>query len=925
VRPQPPQRSRRSPHLLAVASSLLLVLGMLPIAAAPVSGVSADLVISEVYGGGGNSGAPLTNDYVELYNRGSASVSLSGMSVQYASATGTGAFGANSGQLTELPDTTLAAGSYLLVEEGSGGANGSALPTPDVTDATPINMSASSGKVALVTGTTSLGCNGGSTGCDSTALARIIDLVGYGSANFFEGSAAAPGLSSATAAIRAGGGATDTDDNAADFTAGAPDPDSSGGGGGTGTPPSADCGDPATAIHDVQGSGDTSPIAGDDVAVEGVVVGDYQASTSFNGFYLQAEDADADADPATSEGVFVFEGGSSVDVAAGDVVRVVGTVSEFSGLTEIGSVTSVVVCDTGASVTPATVTLPFPSVSYPERWEGMLVDIPQTLTVSEVFTLARFGEVVLSSGGRLTQPTEIAMPGTAANDVQAGNDRNRIVLDDGDNRQNIDPTLYPQGGLSASNTLRVGDTLAGGTFVMDDRFGAFRLQPTGTVAFSHDDPRPAAPAPVGGSLRVASFNVLNFFNGDGLGGGFPTARGAETPFELDRQQAKIVSAITGLDADIVGLMEIENDAGPNSALADLVAALNAATAPGTFAYVDTGVIGGDEIKVALIYRTAAATPVGPYAVLTSAVDPRFVDTLNRPALAQTFDAAGGGRLTVVVNHLKSKGSDCNAAGDPDTGDGQGNCNLTRTNAAHALVDWLATDPTGSGDRDALLIGDYNSYAMEDPISAFRDAGFVDLTKALGGPGTYSYVFDAQSGTLDHALASPTLAAQVTGATEWHINADEPIGLDYNVNFKTDNQVDTFYAPDAYRSSDHDPVIVGLDLGAFDFGGFGPPLASPLGTTRAKAGSTVPVRFSLGGDRGLEVFASTPRVFSCADWPAGPSVAADTAGHSMLSYDPATDSYTFAWKTSRAWAGSCRTIEVTFTDGSYATASVDLVR
>ena len=176
-------------------------------------------------------------------------------------------------------------------------------------------------------------------------------------------------------------------------------------------------------------------------------------------------------------------------------------------------------------------------------------------------------------------------------------------------------------------------------------------------------------------------------------------------------------------------------------------------------------------------------------------------------------------FTAVVNHLKSKGSDCNHVGDPDTGDGQGNCNITRTNAAEALVDWLDTDPTGSGDTDFLVLGDMNAYAQEDPITVFRDAGYVDtIDEFLGGEG-YSYVFQGQSGYLDHALASPSLAAQVTGVTEWHINADEPIALDYNANFKSPNQVETFYSDDAYRSSDHDPVLVGLSLNAYEFTGF----------------------------------------------------------------------------------------------------------
>ena len=301
-------------------------------------------------------------------------------------------------------------------------------------------------------------------------------------------------------------------------------------------------------------------------------------------------------------------------------------------------------------------------------------------------------------------------------------------------------------------------------------------------------------------------NVLNFFNGPQ----FPTARGADTPSELGRQRDKIVSAIVEMDADIVGLMEIENDEAPNSAIEELTVALNAVAGDGTYAFIDTGVVGTDEIRVALLYQPASVTPAGDFSILTSAVDPRFIDTLNRPALAQTFsENANGQRFTVVVNHLKSKGSDCEAVGDPDTGDGQGNCNVTRTRAAEALADWLARDPTHSGDDDVLIIGDLNSYAKEDPIAALEAGGFTNLVESFLGQAAYSFVFDGQSGYLDHALANESFRPQIKGVTEWHINADEPIALDYNVEFKSANHVNTLYAPTPFRSSDHDPVIVGV--------------------------------------------------------------------------------------------------------------------
>jgi hypothetical protein len=210
--------------------------------------------------------------------------------------------------------------------------------------------------------------------------------------------------------------------------------------------------------------------------------------------------------------------------------------------------------------------------------------------------------------------------------------------------------------------------------------------------------------------------------------------------------------------------------------------------------------------------------VGAFKVLDATVDPRFVDTANRPTLAQTFrDATTGGVFTVVVNHLRSKGSPC--TGDPDLGDGQGNCPGTRTRAAQALMDWLATDPTGSGSPDVLVIGDLNAYSQEDPVAAVKagaddTAGttddYTDLLALASPDARHSYTFDSQSGALDHALASAGLAAHVSTAAVWHVNSDEPDVLDYDTTFKPAAQ-EALYAEDAYRFGDHDPLVVGLDL------------------------------------------------------------------------------------------------------------------
>lgn len=581
------------------------------------------------------------------------------------------------------------------------------------------------------------------------------------------------------------------------------------------------CGAPATLIHAIQGGGATSPLANTLQTIEGVVVGDFQGSSRLRGFFVQEEDSDADADPATSEGIFVFDGSFGVDVAVGDRVRVAGRVTEYFNLTEITDVTALDVCARGVPLPgPAVLNLP---VGGPEDWEaveGMRVVIPQTLTVGDTYNLGRYGQVGLFAGGPAYQFTQISLPDAAALDAyEEALTRRAVWLDDGSNVQNPPVVIHPAPELTASNTLRAGDTVTGLTGVVNYSFDLYRLEPVEPVVWTHANPRPESPPAVGGTLTVASFNVLNYFNGDGLGGGFPTSRGANTPAEFERQRTKIIAALAALRADVVGLMEIENDGdGPQSAIADLVGGLNAALGTGAYDYIRTGVIGSDEIRVALIYRPGTVRPVGEPAVLTSAAHPLFDDTRNRPAVAQTFeDPVTGERFTVVVNHLKSKGSAC-GPGDDDLSTGQGNCNGTRENAATALAEWLATDPTGSGTDRILIIGDLNAYAREDPVVALEAAGYANLIARDGGYEAYSYLFSGLRGSLDHALASAALEPLVTGAAPWHINADEPRVLDYNDTIADpgESAADTrqsaaFYAPTVYRSADHDPLVIGLRL------------------------------------------------------------------------------------------------------------------
>ncbi|WP_226666090.1 ExeM/NucH family extracellular endonuclease [Microbulbifer aggregans] len=575
------------------------------------------------------------------------------------------------------------------------------------------------------------------------------------------------------------------------------------------------CGDPATLISHIQGTTGASPLVGEYHQVEAVVVGVFQnVDDALGGFFLQEEDSDQDGHDSTSEGLFVYDNGFGVGVQPGDQVRVGGVVKEYYELTELASVDQVAVCAGGHSVTAVELSLPFDNISAAEKVEGMLVTLSDKLTVNDTHNLGRYGEVVLSSGRRYI-PTHNSEPGAAALAQQAANTLNRLILDDGSSVQNPEIIPYPAPELNAGNSLRVGSTVENLRGVISYNFGAYRLHPVETPQFEHENARLRTPLlPGNGSLRVASFNVLNYFNGDGAGGGFPTARGATSEAEFLRQRKKIITALLQSGADIIGLMELENDGyAPGSAIADLVAGLNAAAGENLYAFVDPGLeqLGGDEIAVGLLYRIDKVSLEGA----ASTLDTYPFDSashLNRQPLLQVFrEQATGETLAVVVNHFKSKGSCPNDGGlNDDQNDGQSCWNLARTQAADALTSWLG----GSvGNGRVLMLGDLNSYARENPITTLNTAGYTDLLAQVEGDSAYSYVYSGESGYLDYALANEALLPLVTGVTAWHINADEPRVLDYNVEFKTPAQLESLYAADAFRASDHDPVIVELDLAA----------------------------------------------------------------------------------------------------------------
>ena len=550
-----------------------------------------------------------------------------------------------------------------------------------------------------------------------------------------------------------------------------------------------------TLIGAVQGSGAHSPLAGQTVTVEGRLTADLRQG--LDGFYLQGGD---DGNPLTSDGLLVLADADR-PLPAAACLRVQGLVVEqAAGRSDQGMTALKAQNIQAASCRGLPAAGPVQLDALPADWEayeGLPVRINAPLTVVGVHNLERNGEIWVAFDGPLWQPTEVALPGSEqARAVERDNQRRLLVLDDGNDAR--DPERLPL--LPAGRLPRGGMQLEAVEGIVEQRYGAgWRLQLTRPLDLPEANRPLAAPA-VAGRLKVAAFNLENYFNGDGAGGGFPTLRGATDAARLAAQQAKLVASINGLGADVAALMELENDGyGPASSIAQLVAALNAdGNGPGDWRFVDAGQgPGSNPIRVGIIYRGGVMTAVGQPAVLE---DGPFVEH-SRVPLAQAFRRGNGPAFTVTAIHLKSKGCRDVSGADADQGDGQGCWNATRTDSARRIVAWLGTDPTASGSPHAVVLGDFNAYAMEQPVRVLDAAGWRDAFALAGVQQPYSYVYNGRSGRLDHALLSPSLAPLLRGAAEWHINADEPDSVGY----AGGNQ------PGPWRSSDHDPLLLGLDL------------------------------------------------------------------------------------------------------------------
>ncbi len=600
-------------------------------------------------------------------------------------------------------------------------------------------------------------------------------------------------------------------------------------------------GDGGTGHLDQVGIDDRSALEGQTVTVRAIVTADFQDGLmgtlgDLNGFYIQEEEVDYDFNDLTSEGIFISDGSNpAVNVNIGDLVEITGTVTEFFGQTQI-SATMVAVLDTNQLV-PTAVNVTFPTANVMqdddggylanlEAYEGMLVNITQDMTVSELFNLDRFGQYNVTADCRPVQFTQDNDPDAAGFEAHRQEvATSTIVLDDGRTTSNPDTIAIIDGNdgvLTADDSFRMGDTISNITGVVGYSFDEFRIN-AGTGDYQATNPRPTEPDDIGGNFKVASLNVLNYFTTiDEPGvltdnGSEP--RGADSADELARQADKLVNAIVAIDADVLGLVEIENDfAGTDFAIKDLVDRVNADLGSEVYAFVDPGqeFVGGDAISNALIYKVDAVALRGDMAILETFEGRDFIDPLgagrglNRPAIAQTFEDLDTGQLlTVSVNHFKSKGSLSGLAEDEAQGDGQGNNNATRTEAADILADWMNSDPTGQGAENTLILGDLNAYAKEDPLTKLANEGYTDLAALALGDKAYSFVFDGQIGTLDYALANDALTGKLAGITEWHINADEADALDYNLDFG--RNPDFYDGTTSTRNSDHDPVIVSFDF------------------------------------------------------------------------------------------------------------------
>ncbi|PWU47282.1 nuclease [Micromonospora globispora] len=738
--------------------------------AAPAAAASPDVVISEIYGGGGNAGATYRNDFVELYNRSSASVSLTGWSVQYASASG------STWSVTSLSGSIAPGGSYL-VKLASGGSTGAALPTADATGTT--NMSATSGKVALRTTTTALTC---STSCAFVSGNR--DFVGYGSANDAEGTRA-PGGSN-TASVARTNPAVDSDNNAADFAAGSPTPSNTSG---TGSCPTG------TRIRDIQGAGHLAALTGTRTT-RGIVT-----AKSTAGFWLQ--DPCPDGSDATSEGLYVSTSGSPT-VSVGDDVSVTGSVSEvrpggaatnltvttmaYSSKSTLGTgkpLPAATVVGSGGRVPPGAVieddatgnvetSGTFDPASdgldFWESLEGMRVQIASAAVVGPTNSYGEFPVVPGGSGVRST--------------------RGGIVTQSGD----FNPERVMVGDtLATAPTVTVGDTFGAAlTGVLSYDFGDYFLLPSSFPSrVSGGLTAETTTAAGSGQLAVATFNVQNLD---------PT----DPQSKFDALAGQIVTNLRS--PDLVALEEVQDNNGAtdngvvacDQTMSKLISAISAKGGP-SYAYrqinptndADGGEPGGN-IRQVFLFRTDRGLsftdrPGGTATAATTVTNAGGVPQLSySPGRVQPADSAfntsrkplagefrwNNRPLFVIANHFNSKGGDDPLMGryQPPSAPSETQRHQQAT-IVNSFVDSIrAVDPNAA----IVVLGDINDYDFSRTADLLVGSGeLVDLPRTLPVAERYTYVYEGNSQVLDHILLSSWLAAQPYVYDVVHVNSEFP--------------------------------------------------------------------------------------------------------------------------------------------------------
>ncbi|MBK1735112.1 hypothetical protein CKO15_07395, partial [Halorhodospira abdelmalekii] len=578
-------------------------------------------------------------------------------------------------------------------------------------------------------------------------------------------------------------------------------------------PPSAIAAEP-TPVHEIAGQGAAAarlPRQGTEVSVEGVVTAVFFGSQDgadregaqgrersdgranagsrdrgLNGFFIQGRERAPDGKPS---GLFVYAPQLSEAQRArlepGRLVTLQGQVGRFRGRPQLEWIEAL---EVGAEHPIDTYTLQWPA-AQPERYEGVHVQVEPAhgshFVVSGTYQLATHGTLKLTPQRRAFRPTNFWPQSGPADPALADA---RLLLDDGSYAWGPDPIPY----LDEEGTRRVGSGVEPLTGVLTYAFEQWRLHPTASPQFTPRNPRPEAlPEPASEAVRIAAFNVENYFLTLGQ-------RGADSAAALSRQRAKLLAAAEMLKADLLVLVEMENDP---AAPEDFIAHLARATEQ-PWRLVRGGESGSDAIKVAMAYRSdrleLLAEPVR---------DARPVH--HRPPLLAWFRPRDGGPPFGVAGiHFKAK------VGCPERGDidrGQGCWNLRRTEQAEALAEFIAQwRERGAVAGPVLITGDLNAYGAEDPVRALRAAGKIDLVAAhVAWPQRYTYVFRGESGYLDHALAPQRLAEQVCAVHLLPINADEPRFLEFDDGGPQGRHLNQ----NAFRSSDHDPLAVDLCLSA----------------------------------------------------------------------------------------------------------------